>query len=152
MKEKIEALNITQILGNIGLVVSLIFYLFTRHPFSVAFYWVSIYAALIGNVWFLRKWLKVGLDIDKKKSKAIYSELDNFAMLFVVIYVLVFLAIVFLLNLEVLANDNFYVIVLLFIFTLFFEICMYISEEKVYNETKKLANQTMKKMTDDSKK
>ena len=73
-------------------------------------------------------------------------------MLFVVIYVLVFLAIVFLLNLEVLANDNFYVIVLLFIFTLFFEICMYISEEKVYNETKKLANQTMKKMTDDSKK
>ena len=37
-------------------------------------------------------------------------------------------------------------------FTLFFEICMYISEEKVYNETKKLANQTMKKMTDDSKK
>ncbi len=152
MQKRIEALNIVQIVSNIGLVISFLFYLFTRHALSVSFYWLFIYSALLGNVWFLRKWLKGGLNIDKRKSKTIYSELDNYSMAFVVVYALVFLAIVFLQSLGVLAQDNFYVIILLFLFTIFFEVCLYISEEKVYKETKKLANQTMKKMTDDSKK
>lgn len=152
MKKRIEALNLVQIISNIGLIISFIFYLITKHTLSVSFYWLFMYASLLGNVWFLRKWLKSGLNIDKRKSKNIYSELDNYSITFVVVYALIFLAIIFLQNLGVLSQDNFYVIILLFLFTIFFEVCLYISEEKVYNETKKLASQTMKKMTDDSKK
>lgn len=152
MRKRIEALNIVQIISNIGIIISFILCLFLKNEFSVAFYWVFMYLALIGNVLFIKKWLKGGLNLDKRQSKTIYSELDNYSVAFVVIYTLVFLAILFLQNIKILDVDNIYVIVLLFIFTLFLEVCLYLSEEKVYNETRKLANQTIKKMTDDSKK
>ena len=144
MRKRVETLNFVQIISNFGLIISLILYLFSKNNIVLGLYWIFLELAIIGNVWFLSKWLKTGLNLDKNKSNHIHNELDNISITLIVIYTLVFLAIVFLQNINVLSNDNVYVIILMFIFTIFLEISLYILEEKAYNETKKLVNKSKK--------
>lgn len=146
MKEKIRYFNIVQIVGNILLLISLIVMLITRSDFSFGLYWLSVPISLLGNVYFIGKWSKRGVNVDNKKSKEVARSLDDITSAFMVFYGLVYLGIIFAMEYCVKAMaTNIYVALGFYLLTLVFELFIYVAVDKAYKDTKELISKTIKK-------
>lgn len=141
MKEKIKYLNPIQIIGNILIIISFLGIFITKQnvqDIMIKLYWLSIMLNIFGIILFLSTWTKGGINADVHSSKRILQEFDNISLTFLCCYVLVFLGMAFYFNITQTGRDNIYVIISFFLFTMFAEIIVYISEEKAYKETIKL--------------
>lgn len=100
-------------------------------------FWASIALLAVGLILDLNAWSKLGLDIDKNKSKTIKRSFDDSTTLLVVFFgTLLCLVVLFdTLNYNVMKNNL--VIIGAFIMTLEFELFMYLS---VWNAKKDTAN------------
>lgn len=157
MKEKIKTLNPVVIISNILMIIGIIGSIVAKQDIKTWFnglYWFAITINVIGVTWFLATWTKGGVNADVHISKRIFQELDNITLAFVVCYVLAFLGIVFLQNVNPIFRENTLLIVGFYIFTIVVETIVFIAEEKAYNETKKVVgkNNLGKNDTNDGKK
>lgn len=141
MKEKIKSVNLIQIISNILLLITVIGSIFSKDNIKevmISLYWLSVTINIFGIILFLGKWTKDGINADVHKSKRILEELSNITMAFIVCYVLVYLGIVFIQNMNPVFGDNIYLIVGFYLFTIVVEIIAFVSEEKAYKETLKV--------------
>ena len=120
----------------------------------ISLYWLSVTINIFGLMLFLEKWTKNGINADVHKSKRILEELSNITMAFIVCYVLVYLGIVFIQNMNPLFGDNIYLVVGFYLFTIVAAIIAFVAEEKAYKETLKVIkkNKVGKNDTCDTKK
>lgn len=157
MKEKIKSMNLIQIISNILMLITVIGSIFSKNNIKdvmISLYWLSVTINIFGLMLFLGKWTKSGINADVHKSRRILEELSNITMAFIVCYVLVYLGIVFIQNMNDSLTDNIYVIVCFYLFTIVAEIIAFIVEEKAYKETLKVIkkNRVGKNDTCDTKK
>lgn len=141
MKEKIKSMNLIQIISNILMLITVIGSIFSKDNIKevmISLYWLSVTINIFGIILFLGKWTKDGINADVHKSKRILEELSNITMAFIVCYVLVYLGIVFIQNMNPVFGDNIYLIVGFYLFTIVVEIIAFVSEEKAYKETLKV--------------
>ena len=147
MRERIKYFNIVQILGNIFLLIDVIALVINQNDFWVSLYWCLIPFTLIGNVYCVGKWSKNGLNIDKRKSELVNRSLNDTTTVLLVLYTLVYLAIIFIQdfpNFNVSLN-NLYVFISLYLFTVILEIFIYVIIDKAYNDTKKIIQDNINK-------
>lgn len=146
MKEKVKYFNIVQIVGNILLLASLIAVVITKSDYSFNLYWFSVPISLLGNVYFIGKWSKRGVNVDNKKSKEVARSLDDMTSAFMVFYGLVYLGLVFTMDyfVKTLAT-NLYVAIGFYILTLVFELFIYVAVDKAIKDTQKIVKETIKK-------
>ena len=134
MRERIKYFNIVQILGNIFLLIDVIALVINQNDFWVSLYWVG-------------KWSKNGLNIDKRKSELVNRSLNDTTTVLLVLYTLVYLAIIFIQdfpNFNISLN-NLYVFISLYLFTVILEIFIYVIIDKAYNDTKKIIQDNINK-------
>ena len=99
--------------------------------------WVSTALLTVGLILELNDWSKLGLDLDKNKSKTIKRSFDDSTTLLVVFFGTLLCLVVFFdtFNHDVMKNN--FVIIGTFIMTIEFELFMYLS---VWNAKKDTAN------------
>ncbi len=100
-------------------------------------FWVSTALLTVGLILELNDWSKLGLDLDKNKSKTIKRSFDDSTTLLVVFFGTLLCLVVFFdtFNHDVMKNN--FVIIGTFIMTIEFELFMYLS---VWNAKKDTAN------------
>ena len=157
MKEKIKSMNLIQIISNILMLITVIGSIFSKDNIKdvmISLYWLSVTINIFGLILFLGKWTKNGINADVHKSQRILEELSNITMAFIVCYVIVYLGIVFIQNMNPLFGDNIYLVVGFYLFTIVAEIIAFVAEEKAYKETLKVIkkNKVGKNDTCDTKK
>ena len=132
-----KILKIAVILLSIFFVVSFGLSQIIGNDYFKNMFWVSTALLTVGLILELNDWSKLGLDLDKNKSKTIKRSFDDSTTLFVVFFgTLLCLVVLFdTLNHNVMKNNL--VIIGAFIMTLEFELFMYLS---VWNAKKDTAN------------
>ena len=132
-----KILKIAVILLSIFFVVSFGLSQIIGNDYFKNMFWVSTALLTVGLILDLNAWSKLGLDIDKNKSKTIKRSFDDSTTLLVVFFgTLLCLVVLFdTLNHNVMKNNL--VIIGAFIMTLEFELFMYLS---VWNAKKDTAN------------
>ena len=147
MRERIKYFNIVQILGNIFLLIDVIALVINQNDFWVSLYWCLIPFTLIGNVYCVGKWSKNGLNIDKRKSELVNRSLNDTTTVLLVLYTLVYLAIIFIQDFPNcnISLNNLYVFISLYLFTVILEIFIYVIIDNAYNDTKKIIQDKINK-------
>lgn len=101
-------------------------------------FWVSSMFLLCSMLLDLNAWSKLGLDVDKTKSRTIRRSFDDSTTLLVVFYASLFLIILFFNQFNEQVMKNNYVIIGYFIMTLEFDLFMYLSIWNAKKDTAKL--------------
>ena len=132
-----KILKIAVILLSIFFVVSFGLSQIIGNDYFKNMFWVSTALLTLGLILELNDWSKLGLDLDKNKSKTIKRSFDDSTTLLVVFFgTLLCLVVLFdTLNHNVMKNN--FVIIGTFIMTIEFELFMYLS---VWNAKKDTAN------------
>lgn len=132
-----KILKIAVILLSIFFVVSFGLSQIIGNDYFKNMFWVSTALLTVGLILELNAWSKLGLDLDKNKSKTIKRSFDDSTTLLVVFFgTLLCLVVLFdTFNHDVMKNN--FVIIGTFIMTIEFELFMYLS---VWNAKKDTAN------------
>lgn len=132
-----KILKIAVILLSIFFVVSFGLSQIVGNDYFKNMFWVSTALLTIGIILELNDWSKLGLDLDKNKSKTIKRSFDDSTTLLVVFFGTLLCLVVFFdtFNHDVMKNN--FVIIGTFIMTIEFELFMYLS---VWNAKKDTAN------------
>jgi len=132
-----KILKIAVILLSIFFVVSFGLSQIIGNDYFKNMFWVSTALLTVGLILELNDWSKLGLDLDKNKSKTIKRSFDDSTTLLVVFFGTLLCLVVFFdtFNHDVMKNNL--VIIGAFIMTLEFELFMYLS---VWNAKKDTAN------------
>lgn len=132
-----KILKIAVILLSIFFVVSFGLSQIVGNDYFKNMFWVSTALLTIGIILELNNWSKLGLDLDKNKSKTIKRSFDDSTTLLVVFFGTLLCLVVFFdtFNHDVMKNN--FVIIGTFIMTIEFELFMYLS---VWNAKKDTAN------------
>ena len=132
-----KILKIAVILLSIFFVVSFGLSQIIGNDYFKNMFWVSTALLTIGIILELNDWSKLGLDLDKNKSKTIKRSFDDSTTLLVVFFGTLLCLVVFFdtFNHDVMKNN--FVIIGTFIMTIEFELFMYLS---VWNAKKDTAN------------
>lgn len=132
-----KILKIAVILLSIFLVVSFGLSQIVGNDYFKNMFWVATALLTIGLILELNDWSKLGLDLDKNKSKTIKRSFDDSTTLLVVFFGTLLCLVVFFdtFNHDVMKNN--FVIIGTFIMTIEFELFMYLS---VWNAKKDTAN------------
>lgn len=141
MKEKIKYFNVVQIIGNILLLISVIgSFVATGKTQNtmIGLFWFALTINMLGITYFFATWTKGGINADVKKSKQIFSDLDNVSVTLIIIYMLFYLGIMFAYNTSSDIRNNFYLIGVSYAITVFVEVILFTVVEKAYKETIKL--------------
>ena len=133
-----KILNVLVILLSIFVVVSFTLSQVAATDYFKNMFWVASIFLMCGVLLDLNAWSKLGLDVDKTKSKTIRRGFDDSTTLLVVFYASLFLIIVFFnqFNKEVMKNN--YVIIGYFIMTIEFILFNYLSIWNAKRDTAKL--------------
>ena len=86
MLKRIKYLNLCQIICNILMFILLILVLIQPKVAYYDFYWFILGINFIGNLAFVMKWCKRGLDVEKKESKSLFRSLDDGTTATILIY------------------------------------------------------------------
>lgn len=107
---------------NIIMIVSLMSYVIYNSRYGLALYWVLCLFIIFLIAWINCYLSKDGLGIDKKESKAIINSYNDITVTVNVLYILGFLTLYFLNEINVNVLDNIYIIWVAFLFTILVEI------------------------------
>jgi hypothetical protein len=132
--------KILVILLSVLFVVSFCLAIFVANDYVKNMFWASSALLMVSVILDLNAWSKLGLDVDKNKSKTIKRSFDDSTTLLVVFYgTLLCLVILFdTLNNNVMKNN--FVIIGMFIMTIEFELFTYLSIWNAKRDTAKLLN------------
>jgi hypothetical protein len=132
--------KILVILLSVLFVVSFCLAIFVVNDYVKNMFWASSALLMVSVILDLNAWSKLGLDVDKNKSKTIKRSFDDSTTLLVVFYgTLLCLVILFdTLNNNVMKNN--FVIIGMFIMTIEFELFTYLSIWNAKRDTAKLLN------------
>jgi hypothetical protein len=132
--------KILVILLSVLFVVSFCLAIFVVNDYVKNMFWASSALLMVSVILDLNAWSKLGLDVDKNKSKIIKRSFDDSTTLLVVFYgTLLCLVILFdTLNNNVMKNN--FVIIGMFIMTIEFELFTYLSIWNAKRDTAKLLN------------
>jgi hypothetical protein len=132
--------KILVILLSVLFVVSFCLAIFLANDYVKNMFWASSALLMVSVILDLNAWSKLGLDVDKNKSKTIKRSFDDSTTLLVVFYgTLLCLVILFdTLNNNVMKNN--FVIIGMFIMTIEFELFTYLSIWNAKRDTAKLLN------------
>lgn len=133
-----KILNCLVVLLSIFVIVAFILSLVVGTDYFKNMFWAANVFLMCSILLDLNAWSKLGLDVDKNKSKTIRRSFDDSTTLLVVFYASVFLIIVLFnqFNKEVMTNN--FVIIGYFTLTLEFELFMYLSIWNAKKDTIKL--------------
>lgn len=150
MKEKIKYLNIFQIISNILLLGLIIAIIITNNSFIYRLFWCVVPISIISNVYFIGKWSKRGVNIDKKKSNEVSRSLDDSTTIMLVFYGLIYLGIMLVECFNSSITSNIYITIGFYVLTIVFELFMLVLVDSAIKETKQLIKETIKNdsMTD----
>lgn len=101
-------------------------------------FWASTAFLMVGTILDLNAWSKLGLDVDKNKSRTIKRSFDDSTTLLVVFYGTLLALIVLLDSFGHNLMTNNYSIIIMFVMTLEFELFMYLSIWNAKKDTAKL--------------
>ncbi len=128
--------NITTILMNIFMVISLIIVLVFKNDYGYAMYWVITPFLMILVLSIIQKWSVRGLNADTKESKAIQRSFDDTTTLATVFFGMVYLTIQGIQSFKGNLTNNPITIISFFIIMLLYELFTYLS---IYNAKKETA-------------
>lgn len=133
-----KILNVLLILVNVFMITGFILAQVYATEYFKSMFWtlIPLFMAIIALD--INEWSKIGLDIDKEKSKVIKRSFDDSTALLLVFYVLLFLIICFFQQLDNRVFQHNYVIIGFFIMTIVFELFMYLSVNNAKRDTAKL--------------
>ena len=133
-----KILKIAVILLSIFFVVSFGLSQIIANDYFKNMFWVSTALLTVGLILELNDWSKLGLDLDKNKSKTIKRSFDDSTTLLVVFFGTLLCLVVFFdtFNHDVMKNN--FVIIGTFIMTLEFELFTYLSIWNAKKETRQL--------------
>ena len=101
-------------------------------------FWCSTALLMVGTILDLNAWSKLGLDVDKNKSRTIKRSFDDSTTLLVVFYGTLLALVVLLDSFNHNLMTNNYSIIIIFVMTLEFELFMYLSIWNAKKDTAKL--------------
>ena len=101
-------------------------------------FWASLAFLMVGTLLDLNAWSKIGLDVDKNKSRTIKRGFDDSTPILAVFYGTLLSVIVLLDTSKNNLMNNNYSIIIMFIMTLEFELFMYLSIWNAKRDTAKL--------------
>lgn len=101
-------------------------------------FWASLAFLMVGTLLDLNAWSKIGLDVDKNKSRTIKRGFDDSTTILAVFYGTLLSVIVLLDTSKNNLMNNNYSIIIMFIMTLEFELFMYLSIWNAKRDTAKL--------------
>ena len=101
-------------------------------------FWASLAILMAGTLLDLNAWSKIGLDVDKNKSRTIKRGFDDSTTILAVFYGTLLAVIVLLDSSKNNLMNNNYSIIIMFIMTLEFELFMYLSIWNAKKDTAKL--------------
>ena len=104
-------------------------------------FWCSTALLMVGTILDLNAWSKLGLDVDKNKSRTIKRSFDDSTTLLVVFYGTLLALVVLLDSFNHNLMTNNYSIIIMFVMTLEFELFMYLSIWNAKKDTAKLLNE-----------
>ena len=130
--------NIIVILLTIFFIVSFILSQALATTYFKNMFWVSTTLLMISVILDLNMWSKAGLDLDKSKSNTIKRSFNDSTTLLVVFYGTLLLLIVLLNTFDKSLMENNYVIIIMFIMTIEFELFTYLSISMAKKDTIKL--------------
>lgn len=133
-----KILNVLLILVNIFMITGFVLAQVYATEYFKSMFWTSIPFFLAIIALDINEWSKIGLDIDKEKSRVIKRSFDDSTALLLVFYVLLFLIICFFQQLDNRVFQHNYVIIGFFIMTIVFELFMYLSVNNAKRDTAKL--------------
>ncbi len=139
-------LNILLILSNIIMLTSLIAYIILKNQITKSLYWLLIPLLIIIILYFINKWSKRGLNVDKFDSNLIQRSFDDITAVATVIYGIIYLAIMFTessFNKHI--TSNIYVIIGFYLLTIIFEVITCTSVYAAKKDTKKLIEKVYNK-------
>src|SRR5574344_1383635 len=136
MKEKIKYLNIFQIISNILLLGLIIAIIITNNSFIYKLFWSVVPISIISNVYFIGKWSKRGVNIDKKKSNEVSRSLDDSTTIMLVFYGLIYLGIMLVECFNSSITSNIYITIGFYVLTIIFELFMLVLVDSAIKETK----------------
>lgn len=130
--------NIIVILLTIFFIVSFVLSQALATTYFKNMFWASTALLMIGVILDLNIWSKSGLDLDKTKSSTIKRSFNDSTTLLVVFYGTLLLLIVLLNTFDKNLMENNYVIIIMFIMTIEFELFTYLSISMAKKDTIKL--------------
>jgi len=130
--------NIIVILLTIFFIVSFVLSQALATIYFKNMFWASTALLMIGVILDLNMWSKAGLDLDKTKSSTIKRSFNDSTTLLVVFYGTLLLLIVLLNTFDKTLMENNYVIIIMFIMTIEFELFTYLSISMAQKDTIKL--------------
>lgn len=133
-----KILNVLLILVNVFMITGFVLALVYATEYFKSIFWISIPLFMAIIALDINEWSKIGLDIDKEKSRVIKRSFDDSTALLLVFYVLLFLIICFFQKLDKRVFQHNYVIIGFFIMTIVFELFMYLSLHNAKRDTAKL--------------
>ncbi len=133
-----KILNVLLILVNVFMITGFVLALVYATEYFKSIFWISIPLFMAIIALDINEWSKIGLDIDKEKSRVIKRSFDDSTALLLVFYVLLFLIICFFQQLDKRVFQHNYVIIGFFIMTIVFELFMYLSLHNAKRDTAKL--------------
>ena len=133
-----KILNIIVILLTIFFIVSFVLSQALATTYFKNMFWASTALLMIGVILDLNMWSKAGLDLDKSKSNTIKRSFNDSTTLLVVFYGTLLLLIVLLNTFDKSLMENNYVIIIMFIMTIEFELFTYLSISMAKKDTIKL--------------
>lgn len=101
-------------------------------------FWASTAFLMVSTILDLNAWSKIGLDVDKNRSKTIKRSFDDSTTILAVFYGTLLATIVLLDSSKNNLMNNNYSIIIMFIMTLEFELFMYLSIWNAKKDTAKL--------------
>ncbi len=105
-------------------------------------FWSSTAFFMVGTIFDLKEWSKLGLNVDKNKSKTIQRSFDDSTTLLVVFYGTLLALMVLMDSFTHNLLTNNYSIIITFVMTLEFDLFMYLSIWNAKKDTAKLLKET----------
>lgn len=133
-----KILNCLVVLLSIFVIVAFALSQFIATHYFKNMFWVASVFLLCGVLLDLNAWSKLGLDVDKTKSKTIRKGFDDSTTLLIVFYASLFLIIIFFNQFNKKVMENNYVIIGYFIMTIEFVLFNYLSIWNAKKDTAKL--------------
>ncbi len=133
-----KILRIVVILIGIWFVVSFGLSQIVATDYFKNMFWASLAFLMVGTLLDLNAWSKIGLDVDKNKSRTIKRGFDDSTTILAVFYGTLLSVIVLLDSSKNNLMNNNYSIIIMFIMTLEFELFMYLSIWNAKRDTAKL--------------
>lgn len=140
MRKKDKRLLYGVIATTLLMVISFILALIKKTQWFYSLYWCSVPFLIVFLMAFLNAISIRGKDSDIDKTKVIQRSFDDTTTISTFFYTIIYVAILFVDQVKGNVQNNIYIIVIFFIITMVYELCLYLSIYNMKKDTSALLN------------